>query len=223
MKFNEEYEVCRIPHQLTDDFLKRHHYLAQQGNGFLGKVQYGLFRKDGRFIGVVVFAGISVIETLIGAFEGFERFSNQEGFWELARLAMDDDTKERNLTSWFLSRCIKKLRQEEYVRAIISYADSKYHHGYIYQATNFKYYGLTPQRSDFFEALSGGGTRQVWRGSVKGLQGEWMPRSRKHRYMLVYDETLKIKWAEELYPKGDNNEYRLTEPEQMQLNMFDYL
>lgn len=157
LKFNEEYEVCRIPHQLADDFLKRHHYLAQQGNGFLGKVQYGLFRKDGRFIGVVVFAGISVIETLIGAFEGFERFSSQEGFWELSRLAMDDDTKERNLTSWFLSRCIKKLRQEEYVRAIISYADSKYHHGYIYQATNFKYYGLTPQKSDFFEVLSGGG------------------------------------------------------------------
>lgn len=223
MKFNDEYEVGRITHQLADDFLKRHHYLAQQGNGFLSKVQYGLFRKDGRFVGVVVFAGVSVIETLMGAFEGFERFSDQSGFWELTRLAMDDNTKEKNLTSWFVSRCIKRLRQEECVKAIISYADSKYHHGYIYQATNFKYYGLAPQKSDFFEQLSGGGTRQVWRGSVKGLQGEWKPRSRKHRYMLVYDNSLKIKWKEEPYPKGDNEEYQLKKPKQTQVNMFDVM
>lgn len=223
MKFEEEYEVGRISHQLANDFLKRHHYLAQQGNGFLGKVQYGLFRKNGEFAGVVVFAGISVIETLIGAFEGFERFSNQDGFWELTRLAMDDNTKQRNLTSWFLSRCIKRLRKEENVRAIISYADSKYHHGYIYQATNFKYYGLAPQKSDFFETLSGGATRQVWRGSVKGLKGEWIVRSRKHRYMLVYDKTLKIKWKEEAYPKGDNTEYKLSQPKQTQVNLFDVL
>lgn len=157
MKFSEEYEIHQINHSLANDFLKRHHYLAQQGNGFLGKKQYGLFSKDNKFVGCVVFAGVSVIETLIGAFEGFERFSSQEGFWELTRLSMDDDLKVPNLTSWFLSKCIKLLRKEEYVRAIISYADSKYHHGYIYQATNFKYYGLAPQKSDFFENLSGGG------------------------------------------------------------------
>lgn len=223
MKFSEEYEIHQINHSLANDFLKRHHYLAQQGNGFLGKKQYGLFSKDNKFVGCVVFAGVSVIETLIGAFEGFERFSSQEGFWELTRLSMDDDLKVPNLTSWFLSRCIKMLRKEEYVRAIISYADSKYHHGYIYQATNFKYYGLAPQKSDFFENLSGGGTKQVWRGSVKGLEGEWIPRSRKHRYMLVYDKSLKIKWPEEPYPKGDNTEYLLTMPSQTQLNMFDIL
>ena len=221
MKFKDEYEVSRISHQLADDFLKRHHYLAQQGNGFLGKVQYGLFTKDRQFVGVVVFAGISVIETLIGAFEGFERFSSQDGFWELTRLAMDDNTKVKNLTSWFLSKSIKQLRKDEYVRAIISYADSKYHHGYIYQATNFKYYGLAPQKSDFFEELSNGETRQVWRGSVKGKQGEWIPRSRKHRYMLVYDKSLKIKWQEEPYPKGDNTEYLLHDPETTQMNIFD--
>ena len=222
MGFEKEYEVHHISHQLADDFLKRHHYLAQQGNGFLGRQQYGLFTKDNKFVGCVVFAGVSVVETLIGAFEGFERFSDQSGFWELTRLAMDDEQKQKNLTSWFLARCIKRLRKENEVRAIISYADSKYHHGYIYQATNFKYYGLAPQRSDFYETLSGGGTKQVWRGSVKGLKGEWIPRSRKHRYMLVYDKSLKIKWEEEPYPKGENNEYPLQELKQKQLNVFDY-
>ena len=157
MAFDDEYEIYQISHQLADDFLKRHHYLAQQGNGFLGRKQYGLFTKDNKFIGCVVFAGISVIETLMGAFDGFSRFSDQSGFWELTRLAMDDDRKVKNLTSWFLAKCIRQLRNENKVRAIISYADSRYHHGYIYQATNFKYYGLAPQKSDFFETLDGGG------------------------------------------------------------------
>lgn len=201
--------------------MRTHHYLAQQGNGFLGKVQYGLFTKDKRIVGVLVFAGISVIETLIGAFEGFERFSEQGGFWELTRLAMDDELKERNLTSFFVSHAIKNLRKTQYVRAIISYADSRYHHGYIYQATNFKYYGLTAAKTDFFEQLEDGTTRQVWRGCVKDLKGEWRERSRKHRYMLVYDKTLKVKWQEQTYPKGDNEEYKL-KPAEVQLNIFNF-
>jgi hypothetical protein len=201
------YTVDKIDHKLADSFLTRHHYLAQQGNGFLGKKQYGLFREDNAFVGVIVFAGVSVIETLIGAFEGFDRFSCQDGFWELTRLAMDSDLKEKNLTSWFVAKAIKRLRSETNVRALISYADSKYHHGYIYQATNFKYYGLAPQKQDFFEKLTGGGERQVWRGSVKGLEGEWRDRSRKHRYMIVYDKKLTVKWQEEPYPKGDNDVY----------------
>ena len=217
-----KYYIDTVSHDIADNFLKRHHYLAQQGNGFLSKKNYGLFREDGVYCGVLTFGGISVIETLIGAFEGFERFSSQDGFWELTRLAMDDETKEKNLTSWFVSRCIKDLRNTEYVRAIISYADSKYHHGYIYQATNFIYYGLTPVKSDFFEKI-GGGERQVWRGSVKGLQGEWRVRSRKHRYMLLYDKSLSVKWEREPYPKGDNTEYELHTPSEYQFLIFDFM
>lgn len=217
-----DYHIEPVTHSLADDFLKRHHYLAQQGNGFLGKVQYGLFDKDNHFVGVIVFAGISVIETLIGAFEGFERYSNQNGFWELTRLSMDDEKKIPNLTSWFVSHSIKRLRQEHEVRAIISYADSKYHNGYIYQATNFDYYGLAPQKSDFFCVVDNK-EKQVWRGSVKGLVGEWRERSRKHRYMIVYDKSLKVKWKKEEYPKGDNNEYELKTPENMQTNIYDFL
>ena len=216
------YTIESINHDLADEFLKRHHYLAQQGNGFLGKVQYGLFDKYGQFVGVVVFAGVSVFQTLIGAFEGFTKESDQTGFWELTRLAMDDNNKVPNLTSWFVARCIKRLRAEHYVRAIISYADSKYHYGYIYQATNWKYYGLAPKKSDFFEFTGGDQEKQVWRGSVKGKKGEWRERSRKHRYMLVDDKTLKVLWKEEPYPKGDNSEYQLTTPTLMQMNIFDF-
>lgn len=217
------YSITEISHELAGEFLKRHHYLSQQGNGFLGKVQYGLFDQYSQFIGVVVFAGVSASETLVGAFAGFTKESDQTGFWELTRLAMDDKTKVPNLTSWFVSRCIKKLRHSYYVRAIISYADSQYHNGYIYQATNWKYYGLAQQKNDYFEILDDGQERKVSRGTVKDKKGEWRPRSRKHRYMLVYDKTLTVLWEEEPYPKGDNAEYLLTKPTIMQMNIFDYV
>lgn len=216
------YFIEEISTSLTDDFLKRHHYLSQQGNGFLSKVRYGLFREDKKFVGVITFSGISVIETLIGAFDGFDKQSQQDGFWELSRLSMDDDTKERNLTSWFVSHSIQRLRKTYQVRAIISYADSRYHHGYIYQATNFKYYGMTAPKADFYENIAGI-ERQVWRGKVSGLKGEWKERPRKHRYMIVYDKSLKVRWTEEPFPKGDNTEYELKEPKVYQLNIFDYV
>lgn len=163
VKFDKEYTIRQISHAYADEFLKRHHYLAQQGNGFLGKAQYGLFKEE-KLIGVVVFAGISVIETLIGAFDGFDRESDQSGFFELTRLAMDDKTKVKNLTSWFVSKAIKLLRKQNNVRALISYADSKYHHGFIYQATNFKYYGLTAPKTDFF--VTDGGVSKSKLGAV---------------------------------------------------------
>lgn len=217
------YHIESVTHDIADNFLQRHHYLAQQGNGFLSKVNYGLFRNDGKYIGVITFGGISVVETLIGAFDGFDRQSPQGGFWELTRLSMDDDTKEKNLTSWFVSKAIKELRRTHTVRAIISYADSTYHNGYIYQATNFKYYGLTAQKSDFFEVQEDGTEKQIWRGGVKGHNGEWRQRSRKHRYMLLYDKSLSVKWKEQPYPKGNNSEYELTEPEEQQFLIYDYL
>ena len=214
------YYISKISHNICDTFLKRHHYLSQQGHGFLGLENYGLFTKDHILCGVVVFSGISVIETLIGAFEGFTRESSQQGFYELSRLSMDDDLKERNLTSWFLARAIKQLRHDNQVRAIISYADSRYHHGYIYQATNFKYYGLTDAKTDYF-IIKDGVEKQVQRGTVKNTGGFWKPRPRKHRYLLVFDKSLCVKWKESVYPKGNNTEYELSTPKYDQLTFFD--
>ena len=222
-RFAERYNVQSISYESAFEFLKRHHYLSQKGNGFLGKEEHGLFDSQYHLIGVIVWGGVAAWQTLIGAFEGYERDSDQSGIWELNRLAMDCQRKEKNLTSWFVSQSIKKLRREHEVKAIISYADSTYHHGYIYQATNFRYYGLAPLKDDFFERQPDGTYKQVWRGSVKGLDGEWRARSRKHRYMIVYDKNLKVKWKEEPYPKGDNDEYPLQIPKKDQINIFDLI
>jgi len=34
---------------------------------------------------------------------------------------------------------------------------------------------------------------------MKGLSGEWRPRSRKHRFVMVFDKTLNVKWEEKDY------------------------
>lgn len=224
---DDGYKIETISHTLADIFLKSHHYLAQQGNGFMSLYNFGLFDKNDKLLGVITFSGISVIETIIGAFENkngepFNRESNQKGFFELSRLAMvDDNRKIKNLTSWFVSGAIKRLRKLAKVRAIISYADSKYHHGYIYQATNWKYYGLTPAKSDFFYKDENGVARQLWRGKPSNKIGQWRPRSRKHRYLLLYDKSLIVKWKEKPYPKGDNDCYEIKQSEQIQTTMFD--
>ena len=96
---------------------------------------------------------------------------------------------------WFVARCIKQLRKDAEVRAIISYADSNHHTGTIYRACNFKYYGLTDARKDFYFA---DGTKHS-RGSVKGKEGEWKDRSRKHRYVMIFDKNLKCLWEEQKY------------------------
>lgn len=219
---NGNYHIETIDKTITNEFLKDHHYLSSKSKGFLGKICYGLFSDSYKLIGVCVFAGVSAIETLIGAFEGFDKESSQHGFWELTRLAMDDEQKEKNLTSWFVSRCIRDLRKNEDVRAIISYADSDYHCGYIYQATNFKYYGLTAQKNDFYVFIPGGGTKKKSRGKTKDVDGIWKQRSRKHRYMIVYDKALSVKWSEEPYPKGDNHNYLPELQPNKQMNIFDY-
>ena len=106
----------------------------------------------------------------------------------------DLQKEEYNITSWFVSRCIKRFRKDAAVRAILSYADSNHHAGTIYRACNFKYYGLTDPKKDFYYA---DGTKHS-RGSIRGIDGEWRDRSRKHRYLMVFEKQLKkrLTWEE---------------------------
>ena len=90
---------------------------------------------------------------------------------------------------------IKRFRKDANVRAIISYADSAHHSGIIYRACNFKYYGLTDKKKDFYYS---DGTKHS-RGSIKGEDGEWRDRTRKHRYMMVFDGKLQVLWKPEKY------------------------
>lgn len=199
------YDIKLIKKSEAKELLDKFHYLSKQGCGFKSGFNFGLFIGD-KLIGVAIFHGITGRGTMSNCF-GLKP-NEQEDIYELGRLALDNAEYEKNLTSWFLGKSIKMLRKTTNVRAILSYADTNFHVGYIYQATNFKYYGLTIKKKDFWELREDGTYKQVRRGKIKGLQGEYRDRSRKHRYLLIYDKTLKCKWTEAPYPKGDNiNEY----------------
>lgn len=208
MSKNTQYHIDRVSKSEIADLLYTHHYLKDESKDFKSGFNYGLYKSNdwecplniGGVYGACIFTRIPVPEIVVGAF-GLER-DDQEGFYELSRLCIHPDIQETeyNITSWFVSRCIKRFRKDVGVRAIISYADSSYHSGVIYRACNFTYYGLTDAKKDFYYT---DGTKHS-RGSVKGKAGIWKNRSRKHRYMMVFDKTLNVLWNEEKYASIDN-------------------
>ena len=196
MKSN--FYIDRVGKNEVKNLLYTHHYLKDESKDFKSGYNYGLFKRPdwecplniGGCLGVCIFTGLPVPEIAKGAF-GLER-NQQDGLYELSRLCIHPDIQkeEYNITSWFVSKCIRRFRNDTNVRAILSYADSDRHSGTIYRACNFDYFGLTDPKKDFYYA---DGTKHS-RGSVKGKEGEWRERSRKHRFLLTYDKSLNIKW-----------------------------
>ena len=133
-------------------------------------------------------------ETVVGAF-GLER-NQQEGIFEIGRLVLRPDCNGKNFGSMLVGRSIKQLRKLTNVRAIITYADSTFHNGAVYQACNFTYCGMSAVKKDFW--VNG---KIQERGKTKGQEGEWKPRPQKHRYIMIFDKALSLKWSVLAYPK----------------------
>lgn len=189
------FSVNRVTKKQAAPILNRYHYLSGRSRGFKSGHNYGLY-KDECLVGVCIFTGFPVPELAKGML-GLAR-DEQEGLFELSRLCLVPSVQntEHNLASWFIARAIKMLRKDTKVRVILSYADSEFHEGTVYAASNFKYYGLTNPKKDFWIKQDDGTFKKHSRGSVSGLEGEWRPRSRKHRFALCFDDTLDIQWEE---------------------------
>jgi len=189
----QNFTIRLIDKKSAASILLKHHYLKDISKGFKSGNNFGLFNKD-KLVGVCIFTGFPVPELVKGAF-GLDR-TNQQGFYELSRLCIEPEIQsiEHNLASFFVARCIKQLRKENKVRAVLSYADSNFHSGIIYRACNFTYYGLSALKKDFWIKQDNGTFIKHSRGKTKGVNGEWRDRTRKHRYLLVYDKTLNVLW-----------------------------
>jgi hypothetical protein len=207
------YTVAPITKRQCVPLLHNYHYLTGLSKGFKSGDNYGLYH-GGKAVGVCIFTSFPVPELVQGMF-GLDR-TDQEGFYELSRLVLHPEVQatEHNLASWFVARAVKRLRKANNVRAILTYADNDYHTGTVYKALGFTYYGLSDTKSDFFiEADPSDQPAQAdffaepvvtdfvkhSRGPVKGLAGEWRPRSRKHRFLKVYDNSLNVLWREQPY------------------------
>jgi hypothetical protein len=203
MRVKDKYFIEKISRTSSKKLLDEYHYLHEEGN-FRSGINYGLFEKETKMlIGVCVFHSVSAKEIVKGCFA--INSYKLEGFMEVGRLCINPHKHEPNITSFFLSGSIKMLRKIKKVVALLTYADSDYHTGYVYQACNFKYYGLTTPKKDFFVLQDDGTFKKLQRGKCRHLKGEWRDKSQKHRYMIIYDNNLKTIWEEKRYPKSKQN------------------
>lgn len=174
---------------------------------------YGLFDED-ELIGVVTY-GSPFSSTLRNGICGAEY---GEYVIELNRLCLKYNRK--NEASYLVGRSIRLLPKN---KIIVSFADTAQgHQGYVYQATNFIYCGLSAKRTDWkvkgLEHLHGQTISDEFRGLpnrsklMKDKYGDDFyleERSRKHRYMYIHgndkfkQNVLKnLKYKIEQYPKG---------------------
>lgn len=149
---------------------------------------------------------------------------------ELNRLCLLDNHK--NLASKLVSGSIKQLPKPTIV---VSYADNKQGHvGYVYQATNFIYTGLSAKRVDWAvkglehkhgRTISGNLTLEEMKEKY-GDDFYYEKRSRKHRYIIFHgsknDKKIlksKLKYKILPYPKGKTKQYEITHKPSTQIIM----
>ena len=182
----------------ASNFLSKFHYINADKGGFRSGINYGFFIED-LLIGTCIYHTISGYHTKKGMLAAEHQ---DKCVYEMGRLCLQPNLQENNILSKFISLTFKDLKvNHPEIDYILSYADSKYHSGKIYQALNMGYYGITSKRRDFWFKLQDGTYKKQRRGVVSGQDGEWRPRTQKYRYVKClkkkYDKF--IIWEKESY------------------------
>ena len=155
---------------------------------------------------------------------------------ELNRLCLSDSAG-KNAASKLIATSLKQLPP----CVVVSYADTSYGHiGYVYQATNWIYTGLSAKRTDWhvkgLEGLHGQTIADKTRGmpdrasTIRAMYGNdfsLVDRPRKHRYVyFVGSKRTRKKMKQALryailpYPKGETARYDTSEPIYTQTLLF---
>jgi hypothetical protein len=193
---------------------------------------FGLY-DDGTLVGVVTF-GTPASSSLRSGLAGEK---NINIILELNRLCID--STKRNAASILVGRSLSLLPKPSIV---VSYADTAQNHvGYVYQACNFIYTGLSAKRTDWklkgMEHLHGQTIADISRGKINRAQfmretygdGFYLEdRSRKHRYVYVCANKSsdrknlesEILYKKEPYPKGETKRYDASCPVPKQSILF---
>lgn len=201
IKAKDIFDIKEISKSEAFDFVRKYHYLGD--SKFFSKISYGLFIGD-EMVGCATFYNPQGIVALKSWF-GLD--NTTQDILELSRLCIVPYLNKTNATSYLLGNSLKLLKRSK-IRAVITLADDSKHVGSIYQVCNFKYYGLTYKKTDFFTEDG----RVNPRGETKNVRGVWLPRTRKHRYAFIMDKSLKCLLEEVDKPKIDNiNTYNCCE------------
>lgn len=206
MKVTEKYKVKSIDTMQSKEWLLKKHYAKR-----LCSISYcfGLFDEQNILIGVCTFGSPPSRALCIGVC-GLE---NANKVNELNRLCVNDGL-EKNVLSFFVSSCLKLLPND---LIIVSYADtSQGHNGYIYQATNWIYTGLSAKRTERYDINNPNKhSKSVTENKNNNYQDLAVrQRPQKHRYIFfignkkqVNNLKKQLKYKIHKYPKGDNKRY----------------
>ena len=195
IRANRLFDFYEISNTEAYEFVKKYHYLKDAR--FFAIHSYGLFYKK-ELVGVATF---SLPQGNVALKGWFGLPNSDKSVLELSRLCVNPELNGTNATSYLLSSALSRLNSDNEYRAVITLADSSRHVGSIYQVCNFKYYGLTDIKSDFFREDG----KKNPRGSTKNTHGVWLPRTRKHRYCYVFRNKIakgtKVLYEEQPRPK----------------------
>ena len=203
MSIKDNYKVQSIKPSETHEWLLYKHYAKR-----LPSISYafGLY-DDGILIGICTFGSPPSNALCVGVCGEKHR----DKVLELNRLCLNDHNI-KNLTSFFLSRCLKQIPNN---KIIVSYADtSQNHHGYIYQATNWLYTGLSAKRTERYDVNNPQKHSKTVTESMNYHELAVRDRPQKHRYVyFTGSKTEKrilkksLNYKIEPYPKGKNKRY----------------
>ena len=217
MSIADKYTVESIPKHETYDWLLYKHYARR-----IPSISYsfGLFDGSGTLIGVCTF-GSPPSHSLCTGICGKEFYKK---VMELNRLCINNHSV-KNLTSFFISNCLKAIKKD-YI--IVSYADtSKNHHGYVYQATNWLYTGLTAKRTERYDINNPNKHSKAVTETMNYNELSIRERPQKHRYVIFIGTKkfknnckLNLKYPVKAYPKGNNKKYDASYKPQTQTKLF---
>jgi len=135
------YKVKRVKNYECKDWLLNKHYAKRMCSI---SYAFGLYNNEKILVGVITF-GMSPSSTLAESICGKDY---KDYVLELNRLVVNEGLP-KNTLSFFVSKSIKMLPNN---KIVVSFADlNMNHNGYIYQATNFIYTGISSNTSKLID------------------------------------------------------------------------
>jgi hypothetical protein len=224
MSIKYKYNVKSIQSEQCKEWLLYKHYAKRIP---MIEFSFGLFC-DNQLVGVCTYG-----TTLAIAIR--KKFSYN--VYELNRLVVNEGL-EKNVLSYFVSNTIKMMPKS---CVLLSYADpNNGHNGYIYQATNWFYTGLSAIVKEYkvkgdegmhsqtlFDKSKGKSNRVEYLKSIYGDKLYMDYRPRKHRYFYFKGNSKEKKemynqlsFKIEPFPKGENTRYNASYKPNIQIELF---
>ena len=209
MSILTKYNVMPIKKQETHEWLKYKHYAKR-----IPPMSFAFGLYEDNVLNGVVSYGVPVSKEFCQNILGM---GYVDKVLELNRLCVNEGG-DKNVLSYFVSRSLNMLPKP---LCIVSYADTSQNHtGYIYQATNWIYTGLSSKNVDWKEIGTNrhsrtlGGMYNAEYMSKHPERFEKVERARKHRYIYLVGTKKQKKimrkhltYPIEQYPKGENKRY----------------